>query len=180
MDSCNRRIRLLYDRNGVGGRYGVIIRSLQTWTKSVKNFAVSYPQKAYLADWAPLWPLAPPWSKLFSLGQKLSTRNLTLFLGERGSVQVLAASAFKSLISKLDMVTLVMRLRFLIIFHWVISVSTTALMTSTQTPSLRKNSCKFLKAFTNSIGPLQLAIHVVQKKKKKRNAGEQESHWLRF
>ena len=31
---------------------------LQSWTKSVKNFALSYPQKAYPADRVPLRPLS--------------------------------------------------------------------------------------------------------------------------
>ena len=44
-----------------------------------------------------------------------------------------------------------------------------------QTPSLGKTSREVLNAFINLMSPLQLAIHVVQKKN--RNASEQEWHW---
>ena len=56
------------------------------------------------------------------------------------------------------------------VFDWVISV-----LQLPQTLSLGKTSREVLHAFINLIGPLQLAIHVVQKKN--RNASEQESHW---
>ena len=55
------------------------------------------------------------------------------------------------------------------ISDWVISV-----LRLPQTPSLGKTSREVSHAFINLIGPLQLAIHVVQKN---RNAIEQESHW---
>ena len=57
------------------------------------------------------------------------------------------------------------------VLNWVISV-----LRLPQTLSLGKTSREVLHAFINLIGPLQLAIHVVQKKKN-RNASEQESHW---
>ena len=56
------------------------------------------------------------------------------------------------------------------VFDWVISI-----LRLPQTPSLGKTSRKFLNAFINLKGLLQLAIHVVQKKT--RNVGEEESHW---
>ena len=33
---------------------------LQSWTKNVKNFALSYPQDFHPADLVPQWPLPPP------------------------------------------------------------------------------------------------------------------------
>ena len=39
---------------------------LQSWIKSVNNFALPYPQNAYTADLAPLLPLPSPTLTLFS------------------------------------------------------------------------------------------------------------------
>ena len=38
----------------------ILIPRLQSWTKSVKNFALSYSQETHPANLAPGWPLPPP------------------------------------------------------------------------------------------------------------------------
>ena len=79
------------------------INNLQSWTKSVKNFALSHPQNACPADLVLLTPpLTPPWSVLFTGGQKWSSHTLTLFPWGKGKVFVVA-SDFKSFILEQDM-----------------------------------------------------------------------------
>ena len=84
--SCKHKIRLLCDRNGVGVGYGEIITSLQSRTKIVKNFEVSYPQNAYPADWVPLWLLYSPHPGQSCLVEVRNSqpRNSTLFPGGTG------------------------------------------------------------------------------------------------
>ena len=64
----------------------------------IKNFALSYLQKAYPADLVPLW------SKLFSRDQKWSSRT-SKFYFSRGRGIIVVASAFRRFIFKLDIVT---------------------------------------------------------------------------
>ena len=78
---------------------------------------------------------------------------------ENGNVLISSSSALMTLFTSSSFV-----------FDWVVSV-----LRLPQTPSLGKTSREVLYAFINLIGPLQLAIHVVQKKTG--NASEQESHW---
>ena len=115
MDTCKHRIRLLCDRNRVGVGYGVIIRSLKSWTKSVKNFVVSYPQNAYPADWVPLWLLSSPHpgqSCLVEVRNYLNQEFNSIFWGN-GECSDLSCQCFENLVLKLDMmVTLVTTLIF--------------------------------------------------------------------
>ena len=69
----------------------ILIPRLQSWTKSVKNFALSYSQKTHPANMAPCDPSpsppTPPWSVLFSPQQKCFGHTSTLFfLGGGGSI----------------------------------------------------------------------------------------------
>ena len=78
---------------------------------------------------------------------------------ENGNVLISGSSALMTLFTSSSFV-----------FDWVISV-----LRLSQTLSQGKTSRDVLYAFINLIGPLQLAIHVEQKKN--RNASEQELHW---
>ena len=73
----------------------------QSWTKSVENFALSYPQNAYPVIMVPPWPLPSPYPGQICL---VGIRNdpAGLLLGWVGGVFVVT-SAFKSFILKLDM-----------------------------------------------------------------------------
>ena len=69
----------------------ILIPRLQSWTKSVKNFALSYSQKTHPANMAPCDPSpsppTPPWSVLFSPQQKCFGHTSTLFFwGGGGSI----------------------------------------------------------------------------------------------
>ena len=63
----------------------ILIPRLQSWTKSVKNFALSYSQKTHPANMAPCDPSpsppTPPWSVLFSPQQKCFGHTSTFFGG---------------------------------------------------------------------------------------------------
>ena len=76
-------------------------RYLQSLTKSVKNFALSYTQETYPANLAPWWPLPPPLpGQCCLVGSKNVRATLQhCFLGEEGGVswvnRALEGSIFK-------------------------------------------------------------------------------------
>ena len=83
----------------------------QSWTKSVENFALSYPQNAYPVIMVPPWPLPSPYPGQSCLvGIRNDPAGLLFFffvVGRRGEGWVggvfVVTSAFKSFILKLDM-----------------------------------------------------------------------------
>ena len=83
---CNRLESMWKTKNREGKHAAT--RRLQSWTKSVVNFALSYSQNAYLADLLPLWPLPSPnpgQSCLFKM--KNDPAGLQhCFFGGRGSI----------------------------------------------------------------------------------------------
>ena len=62
---------------------------LQSWTESVENFALSYPQNAHPADLVPLWPLPSPQpgqSCLVGIRNDEPDLKIVSFSGGRGSI----------------------------------------------------------------------------------------------
>ena len=82
----------------------ILIPRLQSWTKSVKNFALSYSQKTHPANMAPCDPSpsppTPPWSVLFSPQQKCFGHTSTLFFWGGGG-SILSEPGFRGKYSKI-------------------------------------------------------------------------------
>ena len=78
---------------------------LQSWTKSVKNFALSYTQETHPAYLAPWWPLPPPLpGQCCLVGCKNVRATLQhCFLGGRGSI--LSEPGFRGKYSKIKHIT---------------------------------------------------------------------------
>ena len=91
---------------------------LQSWTKSVKNFALSYTQETYPANLAPWWPLPPPLpGQCCLVGSKNVRATLQhCFLGKEGGVswvnRALEGSIFKLHIQRAFFLTFLSKIVF--------------------------------------------------------------------
>ena len=77
----------------------------QSWTKSVENFALCYPQNAYSAGLVTLWPLPhrPTLVKVVLSGWEMIQLGFNIVFWGEGGVFVVN-NAFKIFILKLNMV----------------------------------------------------------------------------
>ena len=84
---------------------GIIQSSLQSWTKSVKNFTLPYAQETHPVNLASLWPLPPPlpWSMLLSQEQKCSGLPPKLFFWRRVGGSILSKPGFRGKYSKIKL-----------------------------------------------------------------------------
>ena len=95
-----------------------IFTQLESWTKSVKNFALSYTQETYPANLAPWWPLPPPLpGQCCLVGSKNVRATLQhCFLGEEGGVswvnRALEGSIFKLHIQRAFFLTFLSKIVF--------------------------------------------------------------------